>query len=268
MSQQLKGAWGVLRHWARLPVCLCLLGSGCAEPESASDAAGDRPAVGVSWDSPKLRSLEEEWERRSGELKGSGMSLYAGKQTIYIKLLRERLSWSEIEELIESLKTMPEEQTNRTSSQNQLLAGLFWVCVDEGQRGSLVRLIATRCPSLIGGIELCLVYGGMKHLKDPILILVDAYEASEFDAVREQIVYVLRRSFAQLPPMTGNDDLFVKRCGEWYRENRERLVLNPDSDGGGPALRDGKLIWRPLFILRNEGEDTRANGLGTERDAP
>ena len=98
-----------------------------------------------------------------------------------------------------------------------------------GDREGLVTLLSRRFPSETISpdelIEFYLAYWGNKTLKDPILVLGEAYSECRIPEARRKIVAAVRRSFTG-SGIRGRDDAeFVKNSMQWY-ERKGHLTVN------------------------------------------
>ena len=208
-------------------LCILCLGlvAGCDSP--ARQGAMPRTADVFAWDSPRMHKIREEWDRLDRRPVSMAESRDHGQQKLELlaSLLR-KLKPSELEELVESFGTMPERAQARTQFQNSLLSVIFVMCIELGQRDTLVRLIACRCPKLMNSVEYVLVVCGDKYFQDPIYILTVAFDRCKAPAVRVEIAKALRRAFPSLDQAGESDAKFVRRCREWYAQMKPTIEVN------------------------------------------
>jgi len=91
-----------------------------------------------------------------------------------------------------------------------------------------VKLLSTRCQSEIGisnDIEYYLADCG-KKLKDPILVLGEAFSKCKVPEVRHDIAGAVRRGFAG-HGIRGKDDAeYVANAMQWYEKEKDHLIVN------------------------------------------
>ena len=183
----------------------------------------------ISWDSPRMLNLEKEWEELSVSLgKEASKDNYGKHGRILDDLIRKRLSDQDFRELAASCAVLSVNQEKRSDFANVMLELMVIVFVDCGDRKSLVTLLSTRCPNriyLYNDIEFYLVTQG-KKLKDPILILGDAYRMCKVPEVRCDIAAAVRRAFGGLGVMGTDDTELVENAMKWYSQNKSGLVCN------------------------------------------
>ena len=111
---------------------------------------------------------------------------------------------------------------------NDVMSCMVDVFVASGDRDSLVILMLTRCPLRVGSyldIEFYLA-SHPKKLKDPILILFEAYLKCQVPQVRRNIAGAVRRAFTD-SGVTGRDDNeFVTNAMRWYEQKKDHLTVN------------------------------------------
>ncbi|MGO8688442.1 MAG: hypothetical protein ACLQLG_02320, partial [Thermoguttaceae bacterium] len=106
-------------------------------------------------------------------------------------------------------------------------------------------------------------YFGRETLKDPILILGEAYAQCRIPKVRRTIANAVRRDFSGSGVRGKDDAEFVKNARRWYEEEKEHLVVlerwpSPNMFSLGPydvddphcTFTSGVNDWPPLFVDR------------------
>ena len=95
-----------------------------------------------------------------------------------------------------------------------------------------------------------------KELKDPILILGEAYARCKDTRDRKVIATAVRHAFMALGVKGKDDAEFVKNAMQWYSQNKDRLELDwmyADNDRSfGPSYDK-----RPLFKIKPSGNQTK-----------
>ena len=206
-------SWGSL--FGCVFVCLAVSAyQGCARAE-------------ISWDSPRMLQVKEEWELLSRR-DTSSRKEYEKLQEALHDILARRLSYRDVRDLAASCGILAIYEGKRSRFENAVLAHSVRVLVDAGDRGALVRLLSTRCPLLIYNsetIELYLACVGAK-LKDPIMVLGEAYANCQVPEVRRIIAAAVRRGFTDLGIRGKDDAEFVKNAMQWYEKEKDHLVPN------------------------------------------
>ena len=211
----------------------------------------------LSWVSPKVLEVKKDFESlRASFTEPSTQSNYGERATKISDLLRKRLSHQEMSELAATCDKLPVSEKDWSGFERCLILEMASVFLKEGDRDSLVALFSTRFPSRYHfmDIEDLVVRHGTK-LKDPVLILGDAYSKCQVPEVRLQIAQAIRRGFKG-SGIRGNDDAdFVKNAMQWYEREKDQLVFNPAycynrSQGDG-------YIKRPLFVRKPSAADNQ-----------
>jgi hypothetical protein len=118
----------------------------------------------------------------------------------------------------------------RSDFMDTLLVALVRSFAEEGQRDDLVALLSAQVVDGWGGyfeLEWYLASREGKKLKDPILVLGDAYAKSRTPEVAKDLAKVIRRAFKGLD-IPGKDDAeYANAAMRWYAANRDHLVVNP-----------------------------------------
>jgi len=200
----------------------------------------------LTWDGGRMEELEEEFRLRCQALRPSWIKgAFWEKVDVFACILGERLSQKEIEQLIDSCKTLPRGDYRRTDRQQRVIESIIILCCRKTDRERLVQMLAKRCPWKIGAdceIEHYLALAGPGP--DPILVLADAFDRCEDPLVRKDIAEALRRGFEAAGVERRKDAEFVKACREWYAKNEGKIEV---------VVSYGK--WRgygeiPLFVTK------------------
>jgi hypothetical protein len=179
-------------------------------------------------------------------------------------LLRERLSDKEVRQLAASCDALPV-PVEDSAFATAVLAFMVKSFGDMGDRESLVGLLSTRCPSRLDvgeTVELGLA-ADAKGLKDPILILGEAYAKCRVPETRHVLAAAVRRGFAGLGIRGKGDPDFVRDAMRWYEKERDHLAVNNAYRGNDlvsptvetferhPELYDNPPVgYEPLFVRK------------------
>jgi hypothetical protein len=184
-----------------------------------------------------MRELDEEWTslwdtyRQSPEkIPGRhAQDKYAETTRMAQNLLRQRLTDKDVIELAASCGTLPTSTKQRSKFENAALGFVVSTLLEMGDRQDLVAMLSTRCPDRVDPIqcvEYCLAKGG-KKVRDPILILAEAYLRSSDVEVRHALAAAVRRAFAGLGVEGKDDAEFVENARQWYEKEKGHLSVNP-----------------------------------------
>jgi hypothetical protein len=190
----------------------------------------------TSWDCPKMREVQKEWEllfdtaekTRGQEHKDK----YGGKnEKLYDmldRILKSNLSYDDLRNLTATCGTLPVRAEDRSEFAKAVLAYMERTFIDSGDRDNLVTLLSTRCQLRICGyedIEFYLAFWG-KKLKDPILVLGEAFSKCKEPAVRHDLAGAVRRGFVG-QGIRGKDDAeYVTNAMQWYEKEKNDLAVN------------------------------------------
>ncbi|WP_074305572.1 hypothetical protein [Singulisphaera sp. GP187] len=160
------------------------------------------------------------------------------------RLFRTRLSDQNLCELAVSPKLPPVPEDQNTFAY-AMLTFMVKELVQSGGRRCLVDLLAKRCPGRIHGsetVEFYLAFHG-ERLKDPILVLGEAYAKCRVPEARHALVASVRRGFAGLGIRGKDDAVFVENAMQWYKKEKGHLVVNAsyptnETVPGGISLTD------------------------------
>lgn len=236
----------------------CTLNVGCASDDGP---VLNKEESRISWDSPRMLSLQKEWEKLATTLsKTANKATYEEHGEALDSLIRKRLSNKDLQDLADSCSTLSVCRQERSGFVNGVLELMVIVFVDLGDRGSLVTLLSTRCPDriyLYNDIELYLAMQG-KNLKDPILILGDAYARCRVPEVRTNIATAVRRGFSGCGVLGKDDDEVVANAMKWYEQNKENIEINLRYIDNTRRPR-ANYAENPLFVKRHAGPPTADN---------
>jgi hypothetical protein len=180
----------------------------------------------TSWDSPRLLEVQKEWD--SAPIKTQDKSEYDELRKKRLRILESNLSYHDLRKLTETCETLPVRAKDRSDFVNEVLAYIERTFINSGDRDNLVKLLSTRCQLEVGiyrDIEFYLTYYG-KKLKDPILVLGEAFSRCKVPEVRHDLAGAVRRSFVgQL--IRGKDDAeYVTNAMQWYEKEKSHLIVN------------------------------------------
>lgn len=186
----------------------------------------------LSWKSPEMRAIEQEWraicDLPADQVPGDdGKTKYVEKLRMIERLFRNRLSEQNVYQLAGSCDDLPVSVKDR-GFQDSVLAFLVKVLVKLGDREALVTMLSTRSPTWFDGIEpieFYLVARG-DRLKDPILILGDAYSRCDVPETRRTLAAAVRRGFASFGIGGWGDADYVNNAMQWYEKEKGRLAPN------------------------------------------
>jgi hypothetical protein len=216
--------------------------------------ASNKP--GVIWGGPELRRIESEWSKMTVPPGTMPESVQLFRLRQLISLVDKNVPKQEVPQLIASLRNVPTDQEKQTDFEWMFVLALESLLMDRGDRDNLVALFSTHFTSRIlgGTTETVLVVRG-KKMKDPILVLGEAFDRSKDPVIRKRIATVVHQSFDGDDIEGENDEAFVKSAMKWYRDNKSRLVLNKYHDDGGRA----GLSWAdfPLYYIPGDAEDDK-----------
>ncbi len=233
--------------------CRGLYAAQAAPPARKESPAENREANAnaakpkLSWDGPEFRQMEKEWLDMTVPPDTSPKSKPYLRYRQLVELLNKKLPKKDIPDLIASLRTVPIDADKQTYFQKTLLDALATNLMESRDRENLVALFSTHFTNYIsfGTTEWGLVCFG-KKMKDPILVLGEAYRRSRDPTIRARISTAVHQSFDGNGVEGKDEGEFVKNAMKWYQDNKQRLILNIYHDEG-----DNILTWRecPLYYL-------------------
>jgi hypothetical protein len=180
----------------------------------------------TSWQCPRLLEVQKEWD--SAPIKTQDKSEYDELRKKRHRILESNLSHDALLNLTATCETLPVRAKDWNAFTNEVLAYMERTFINSGDRDNLVKLLSTRCQLDLGWdeeIEFCLALHG-KKLKDPILVLGEAFSKCKIPEVRHDIAGAVRRGFAG-HGIRGKDDAeYVANAMQWYEKEKEYLVVN------------------------------------------
>jgi hypothetical protein len=227
------------RAIACLLLATAVTSSACSKKGDLTMRDPDIPVNGtpLSWRSPRLISVQKEWYKLRDSFGTHTMKAeYEKNAKILDEFLEKRLSARDLRELARSCGEVPLRDQDREPFVKSLLDHMLMAFVDSGDRDSLVTLLSIRCPNRVGwqvDIEWFLVVFPEKKrtIKDPILVLGDAYAQCKIPEIRRDIASVVRRGFStmRIPNLNSKreeDADYVSKAMKWYLEHKDELVPN------------------------------------------
>jgi hypothetical protein len=185
----------------------------------------------VSWDSPRMIAAKQEWDslrKNPPPEDGPGSSKNNKLIEMQQDLLKRTLSSDDMRRLAATCGTLPTNEKDPNAFEINVLQYIVAVSIEAGDRESLVTLLSNRFVEYIGP-ELTttryLLRCPAKALKDPILVLAEAYSRGKDPDVRRQIAQVVRRGFENSGIAAKDDDEFVANAMQWYKKNKSHLTL-------------------------------------------
>lgn len=230
---------------------LFIVQQGCADREPIT-----------SWDSPGMLAIQSEWESLPTTQDKSQYEVLQHKRDA---ILKRSLSHNDLRQLATTCTTLPIHENDRSLFTRAVLDHMVEVFVALGDRDGLVTLLSIRCPSCIRGniyLEYSLV-SGRGGLRDPVLILGEAYFKCQIPEVRQQIAAAVRRGFTS-SGISGDDDaVFVETAMRWYEKETTHLVVNQEHHPFGSLPPEGNPDFQvppyekfpPLFVEKRSVPD-------------
>jgi hypothetical protein len=149
---------------------------------------------------------------------------YVEQERLVNSLFRKRLSERDLVQLAASCDALPVHAKERSLFANDLLAFMVRAFVEWGDRDRLITFLSTRCPGHMpwnATVEFHLAFRG-RRMRDPILILGEAYSKCTVTEVRHDIAAAVRRAFAGLGIQGKDEADLVANAMKWYARERPR----------------------------------------------
>ncbi|MCX7427696.1 MAG: SUMF1/EgtB/PvdO family nonheme iron enzyme [Planctomycetia bacterium] len=205
-----------------------------------------------------MLEVKGEWQAlRDSFPEGSWSKDNSGERTKALhEVLEKRLSHQDMSALAATCGTLAVDENDWSGFEGCVIDEMIDAFTAAGDRENLVTLLSTRCPSHYGSMDIedYLVRIGEKSLKDPVLILGEAYSQCQVPHVRKTIAKAVRRGLKGFG-IRGNDDAeFVQRAMKWYEEEKDQLVFNPEY-GFNDDMPGTHTYWKcPLFKWKSPSE--------------
>ena len=179
----------------------------------------------TSWDSPRLLEVQKEWDslpRIGGKQKNEE------QQNKLDRVLQRSLSYDDLRHLAATCGSLAVREKDRSDFANAVLVYMEKTFVDRGDRDNLVKVLSTRCQLHIAvytDIEFYLAFFG-KKLKDPILVLGEAFSKCQVPEVRHDLAGAVHRGFLGLGIQGKDDAEYVANAMQWYEKEKGHLTVN------------------------------------------
>ncbi len=181
----------------------------------------------TSWGAPRLLEVQKQWDSIA-RITTQDKSEYEELLKKRRRILESNLSHDALRNLTATCDTLPVRSKDRSEFTNEVLSYMEMTFIDSGDRDNLVKLLSTRCQlevCVYEEIEFCLVFRGNK-IKDPILVLGEAFSKCKVPEVRHEIAGAVRRGFAG-HGIRGKDDVeYVTNAMQWYEKEKDHLNFN------------------------------------------
>ena len=218
----------------------------------------------TSWNSPRMIAVQKEWQAMHDSLEGHWAKDNGEQQAMLDAILSNGLSRADLRRLAATADMLPLRPKDQSVFQQEALKYMVRRLVDLGDREGLVALLSRRFPNgTVAGYaqaEYYIAYFGRKTLKDPILVLGEAYSQCRIPEVRRTIANTVRRDFTGSGVRGKDDAEFVRNAMRWYEEEKDHLFpiypkfpnmfYLPPHDEDDPDFK-GMLCfgaWGPLFF--------------------
>lgn len=207
-----------LKRWFRTALIAIALQVSCVRAQATP--ADEK----LSWDSPKIRQIENEWQSLQDTYHntpekipgGGGKDQYVLFSLLENALLERRFSDRELQQLASGTELIPDRAFT-----DQVVDCMVWRFVETNDRADLVTLLSKRCTGLVGSqtIEFCLAYWG-SQLKDPILVLGEAFSNSKSPENCHNLAIAVRRGFSGHGIQGRADADYVNNAMRWYEKRK------------------------------------------------
>jgi hypothetical protein len=143
-------------------------------------------------------------------------------------LLEDNLSMVDMRHLAATSGTLPIHQKDPNAFETHVLRFMVRSFAGAGDRDSLVTLLSTRYPVHVRAemsTACWLVVFSQKSLKDPVLVLGDAYSHCKVPEVQSDIAAAVRQCFEGFD-IPGKDDAeYVANAMQWYEREKAHLTV-------------------------------------------
>jgi hypothetical protein len=182
----------------------------------------------TAWDSPRMVAAKRDWDSL---LKNPPPERAGSKNDKLIEMQEEildklSLSLADMRRLAATCEMLPVSDKNPDLFHWEVLALMVRTFVEKGDRESLVAVLSTRFPEFVGPENPTEYYLFRSHnsaLKDPLLVLGEAYSRCKDADVRRELAAAVRRGFVGFK-IPGDDDAeFVANAMQWYKQNKSHL---------------------------------------------
>jgi hypothetical protein len=185
-----------------------------------------------------MRALEREWDSllrnppREEPLSKKGKLIKAQRD-----LLRKNLSTDDMRHLAATCGMLPIHEPNPNEFKINALQFIVARFIESGDQENLVTLLSARFPDWVGPecpTGYYLIHCPSNMLRNPVLVLGEAYSRCNVPEVRRDIAKTVRSGFAGFDIPGKNDDEFVRNAMQWYEKHKGRLMLREDFTGAHP----------------------------------
>jgi hypothetical protein len=182
----------------------------------------------TSWTSPRMLEVQKEWESvRQQHQNTYTKAEYADRCARLTTVIANNLSDEDMKRLAATCDSLLIRYQDRSEFANNVLDYMIMSFLSTRDRDSLVTVLSKRYqPRMaLDNIELILVSSGTR-IKDPILVLSDAYVKCKTPEGRRSLASAVRRAFAG-HKIEGKDDTeFVNNAMQWYEKEKDHLKVN------------------------------------------
>jgi hypothetical protein len=199
---------------------------------------GETPAT--SWDSPKMASLQRQWESIEAELDKHPQD-QEWWENVKLKehaLLKKSLTVPEMRHLAATCGAVPMGVEDLDDFHWSVIVYIAVAFMENGDREGLVTLFSRRFPESLWPEEATarrLIRFSNKAMKDPVLVLGEAYSRCKDHDVRRKLAKTVRCEFEHLPVTASSDDAqFVSNAMQWYEKNKAHLRPRDSYTPGHP----------------------------------
>jgi len=232
---------------------------------SREGRAGASAQSKLTWDSSKVAGVDREWHALDDSYaRPMTNEKYDERIDRLAALVRRRFSNAELRDLAETCGTLPVEPKDWGDFRCDLIDEMAFRFITSGDRESLVTLFSNRFPPryYVQDIENLLVERG-NGMREPVLVLGEAYLRCHVPEVRREIAGAVRRGFIGSGIVGKDDAEFVKNAMRWYCDNKERLIYN-DNYGENASNVAADRSTNPLFVFKpgKKGEKSGTSSPG------
>jgi hypothetical protein len=148
--------------------------------------------------------------------------------TLY-HIVTSNLPAEDLRQLAATCGTLPTDANHWSPYTRDVFSYMMQSIIDSGDRDIVLKTLSTRCPDCIWSYDLVENYLAERgeKLREPVLLLGEAYFKCRDPEVRHHIAAAVRRGFTS-SGIRGKDDAeFVSNAMQWYKRERGHLMLNP-----------------------------------------
>lgn len=198
----------------------------------------------TSWNSPRLLAAKQEWDALlKSPPKEPGVSKNNKLIKMQQQILGKTLSREDMRNLATTSRELPDHEGDPNAFEVEVLSYIAARFIETGDREGLVTLLSNRFVEYIGpnlSTTRYLLRCPQRALKDPILVLGEAYSRSKAPEVKTQIAQVVRRGFDGCDIAGKDDDEFVVNAMQWYEKNKNHLVPRDPARFGKSFFEDNR----------------------------